>query len=302
MREANRFRDYAREIVSARRSCLSVPASSPKMLGKARELPADEVVIDLEDAVAPEAKAEARTAAVAALSEDWGGRAVAVRVNAIGSDWWRRDVAELAAAPGALGSLVVPKCEDPADLASVAALLDEAGPAAAAVGLQALIETAAGLVAVRELSTSTERLEGLIVGYADLAASLGRPAVADYPGDRWHWVRETVLVHARAAGLAAIDGPYLSIKDADGLQESAASARALGYDGKWAIHPAQLEPLNEIFSPTADEIEHARAVVEALAGAEDDGAGAVKLDGEMIDEASRKQAARIIDRAEASAS
>jgi citrate lyase subunit beta / citryl-CoA lyase len=271
------------------------------MLGKARELPADEVVIDLEDAVAPEAKAEARTAAATALSENWGGRAVAVRVNAVGSDWWRQDVAELGAAGGALGSLVVPKCEDPADLASVAALLDDAGPAAAAVGLQALIETAAGLVAVRELSTASVRLEGLIVGYADLSASLGRPAVAHYPGDRWHWVRETVLVHARAAGLAAIDGPYLSIKDADGLRDSATSARALGYDGKWAIHPAQLEPLNEIFSPTPDEVEHARAVVEALAGAEDDGAGAVKLDGEMIDEASRKQAARIIARAEASA-
>lgn len=270
------------------------------MLGKARELAADEVVIDLEDAVAPEAKDEARMAAAAAMAEDWGGRAVAVRVNAVGSDWWRRDVAELGAAGGALGSLVVPKCEDPGDLASVAALLDDAGPAAAAVGIQALIETAAGLVAIRELSTASPRLEGLIVGYADLAASLGRPAVADYPEDRWHWVRETVLVHARAAGLAAIDGPYLSIKDAEGLRESALGARALGYDGKWAIHPAQLESLNEIFSPTPDEVEHARAVVDALAGAEDDGAGAVKLDGEMIDEASRKQAARIIACAQAS--
>lgn len=270
------------------------------MLAKARELLADEVVIDLEDAVAPEAKAGARTAASAALAEDWGGRSVAVRVNAVGSDWWRQDVAELGAAGGALGSLVVPKCENPADLEAVASLLDEAGRAADAVGLQALIETAAGLVAVRELSTATPRLEGLIVGYADLAASLGRPAAARYPGDRWHWVRETVLVHARAAGLAAIDGPYLSIEDADGLRESAAGARALGYDGKWAIHPAQLETLNEIFSPTPDEVEHARAVVKALAGAEDDGAGAVKLAGEMIDEASRKQAARIIARAEAS--
>lgn len=270
------------------------------MLAKARELPADEVVIDLEDAVAPEAKAEARAAAVAAMAENWGERAVAVRVNSVGSDWWQRDVAELTAAGGALDSLVVPKCEGAGDVESVASLLDDAG--SADLGLQALIETAAGLVAVREIAAASPRLEALIVGYADLAASLGRPASAQYPGDRWHWVRETVLVQARAAGLAAIDGPYLSIEDADGLRASAEGARALGYDGKWAVHPAQLGALNEVFSPAPEEVERARAVLDALAGAGGEGSGATELEGEMIDEASRKQAARIIAHAEARSS
>ncbi|MGZ5333113.1 MAG: HpcH/HpaI aldolase/citrate lyase family protein [Solirubrobacterales bacterium] len=286
-------------FVRARRSCLSVPASSQKMLAKARGLPADEVVIDLEDAVAPEAKTEARAAAVSALEADWGGSAVAIRINAVGSEWWRDDVIELAAAGAALASLVVPKCERAADLESVASLLDDApGAHSDAIGLQALIETASGLVAVREICAASPRLEALIVGYADLSASLGRPAAAEYPGDRWHWVRETVLVHARAAGLAAIDGPHLSIEDEQGLRASAEGARALGYDGKWAIHPAQLGALNELFSPAPEEVERARAVLDRLAGTGGGQPGVTELDGEMVDEASRKQAERVIARAE----
>jgi citrate lyase subunit beta / citryl-CoA lyase len=272
------------------------------MLAKARSLPADEIVIDLEDSVTPDAKEAARSAACAAIAEDWGGRAVAVRVNGTGSEWWERDVTELAAAGGAaLGSLVIPKCETAAQIQAVEGLLEETEDSAGAgrppVGLQALIETAAGLVRVSEIAGVGSRLETLIVGYADLGASLGRPPEGRYPGDRWHWVRETVLVHARAAGLAAIDGPYLDVADEDGLRSSAESARALGYDGKWAIHPSQLDPLNEIFSPTPEEYERARAVLEALAAAGE--RGAVQLDGEMIDEASRKHADQLIARAEA---
>lgn len=265
------------------------------MLERARTLPADEVVIDLEDAVAPAAKDDARAKAVAALALDWGGRSVAVRINAVGTEWWERDVAELAAAGGALGTLVVPKCESASELEAVEELLEGPGP-----GLQALVETAPGLVAIREIAGSSPRLRALIVGYADLAASLGRPPGGDYPGDRWHHVRETVLIHARAAGLDAIDGPFLDFKDAAGLEQSARGARALGYDGKWAIHPTQVEPLNEIFSPTAEEFERAAAVLEALehAGAAE-GRGAVQLEGEMVDEAIRKQAARTIARGEA---
>ncbi len=274
------------------------------MLEKARWLPADEVVIDLEDAVAPAAKDDARNAATAAVAEDWGARAVAVRINAVGSAWWESDVKELAAAGGgALATLVVPKCERARDVEAVAELLEASelpGAGGRSIGLQALIETASGLIRVGEIAAAGERLEALIVGYADLAASLGRPPKGDYPGDRWHWVRETVLVHARAAGLAAIDGPFLDFKDVEGMRASAESARALGYDGKWAIHPSQLEKLNEVFSPTPEEFARAIKVLEALerAGA-DQGRGAVQLDGEMVDEASRKQAAQLVARGRA---
>lgn len=272
------------------------------MLDKARTLEADEIVIDLEDSVRPEAKEEARAAACAALGADWGTRAVAVRVNGIDTRWWTADLTALAAANrGALESVVIPKCEAAAHLEAAARLLheqelrsDAAGPP---VALQALIETATGLVRIGEITAADPRLETLIIGYADLRASLGRPPGADYPGDPWLWVRETVLVNARAAGLAAIDGPSLDVSDEGGLRASAASARALGFDGKWAIHPSQIRPINETFSPTPEEFERARSVVDAL-DAEGE-RGAVQLDGEMIDEASRKQAARLVARGEA---
>lgn len=273
------------------------------MLAKARSLPADEIVIDLEDSVRPDAKEAARFAACAAIAEDWGGRAVAVRINGMGTEWGEQDVTELAKAGGALGSLVIPKCETAAQIEAVERLLDgtkgSTGFDRPRVGLQALIETAAGLVRVREIADAGFRLEAMIVGYADLAASLGRPPEGRYPGDRWHWVRETVLVNARAAGLAAIDGPHLDASNEDRLRSSASSARALGYDGKWAIHPSQLDPLNEIFSPTPEEFERAHAVLDALEAAGD--RGAVQVDGEMIDEASRKQALQLIARGKAAA-
>jgi citrate lyase subunit beta / citryl-CoA lyase len=277
-------------MVASRRSCLSVPASSERMLAKAAELAADEVVLDLEDSVVPDRKDEARAAAVAALrSTEWGDRSVAVRINPLSSRWGSDDVAALADEP--LGSLVVPKVERAEDLVAMARLLGDRE-----LGLQALIETSAGLVEVREIARATPRLEALITGYADLAASLGRAHGADYPGDRWHHVRETVLHAARAAGLQAIDGPHLEVADLDGLRTEAGWAHALGFDGKWALHPCQIEPLNEIFSPSAEELERAAAVLDALAGAE---AGAAILDGEMVDEASRKLAAQVVARAEA---
>jgi citrate lyase subunit beta/citryl-CoA lyase len=271
------------------------------MLAKARSLPADEIVIDLEDSVAEGAKDEARAAACAAIAEGgWAERSIAVRINAIESPWWERDVTDLAQLDGGgPATLVVPKVESATEVEAVERVLDAAEgkrPAGSRIGLQALVETARGLVNAGEIGGAGLRLESLIVGYADLAASLGRRAGAEYPGDRWHWVRETVLANARAAGLAAIDGPWLEIADEQGMRESASSARALGFDGKWAIHPSQIEALNEVFSPTREEFERARSVLDAL---EASGEGAVKLDGAMIDEASRKQAAAIVARGEA---
>ena len=271
------------------------------MLAKAQEQPADELVIDLEDAVVPDGKEAARATVIAAIRDgSWGQRSVVVRVNPLATEWGRRDVEEVVAGAGeALGGLVVPKVESPGELEELDSLLDETEERAGRepVGLQALIETAAGLVRAAEIARASARLEALIIGFADLAASLGRSSGTDYPGDRWHWVRETVLVAARSEGLQAIDGPHLDVRDLEGLAVEAGRARALGLDGKWALHPGQIEPINAAFSPAQAEVDRAGAIIDALAGSE--GRGAVSLDGEMIDEASRKLAAQVLARGQA---
>jgi citrate lyase subunit beta/citryl-CoA lyase len=298
-------RHYASSVL-ARRSCLSVPGSSPRMLEKARALDADEVVIDLEDSVAAGAKDQARGAVVEAIRDgDWGARSVAVRINACDSHHCYRDVVQVVSGAGdALASLVVPKVESAADVEFVArltAMVEEEGGRARPLGLQALVETAAGLRRIDEIAGAGPRLEALIVGYADLAASLGRRAPAGPgPDERWDWVLETVLSAARTAGLQAIDGPWLQIEDAEGFRASAQRSRALGYDGKWALHPSQLELLNELYAPTREEFERAQEVLRALARAEgSDGRGAVLLDGAMVDEASAKLARRVVAAGEA---
>ena len=285
----------------ARRSCLSVPGSSEAMLTKAALLPVDEVVIDLEDSVAPAAKGQARDLVADLLARDaMPAAAVAVRVNAIDSPWFAEDVAELGGRVGArVGSLVVPKVEGAGHVARVSELLDSLGEPAAGVRLQALVETASGLLRAGEIAGSSPRLETLILGYADSAASLGRPPGPDSP-DRWLHAQETLLVAARAFGLQAIDGPYLGIRDDDGLRVRAERVRALGFDGKWAVHPGQIEAINEVFTPNLEEFERASAVIDALdhaAGQEE--RGAVELDGAMVDEASRKLALQIVARGRA---
>jgi citrate lyase subunit beta / citryl-CoA lyase len=285
----------------ARRSCLSVPGSSEAMLAKAATLPVDEVVIDLEDSVAPAAKRQARELVADLLGRDAiPAAAVAVRVNAIDSPWFADDVAEIAGRAGTrIGSLVVPKVEGAGDVDRVSALLDSLGEAASGVRIQALVETARGLLRAGEIADASPRLDTLILGYADLAASLGRPPGLDSP-ERWLHAQETLLVAARASGLQAIDGPYLGIRDGDGLRARAERVRALGFDGKWAVHPDQVEAINEVFTPAREEFERASAVVAALGRAEDDEArGAVELDGAMVDEASRKLALQIVARGRA---
>lgn len=285
----------------ARRACLVVPGSSPEKLAKAARRGADEVVVDLEDAVAPVAKERARRDVVAALAGDWGGATVSVRVNAPGTPWCHEDIAALAAAPAPPHGIVVPKVESAGDLAFVDRLLDGVEAAApqrpAPLRVQALIETAAGVVAAHEIAAASPRLEALIVGYADLAASLGRSPAGAADVGAWDAVRDAVLMAARAAGVQAIDGPYLAIAADDAFAASARRARDLGFDGKWAIHPAQVAPLVELFTPTAEEVADARAIVAALESAEREGAGAVALDGRMIDEALRAGALRLLARA-----
>ena len=282
--------------MSARRSCLSVPGSSEKMLAKAGGLQADEIVIDLEDSVTAGAKGDARELVCRLLAEGRPGPGlVAVRVNSLDSPWWRDDVAALVERAGpALDSLVVPKVERAEDVLEVERMLDERE---AATAIQALVETAAGLLRVGEIAVASKRLDALILGYADLAASLGR-ANPEAAGERWLYAQESVLVAARAAAIEAIDGPYLAVADEEGLRGWAEHVRDLGYDGKWAIHPSQIPLINDTFTPGDDELERAKAILAVLAEAESAGArGAVQLDGRMIDEASRKQAKQIVARA-----
>jgi len=268
------------------------------MLSKAVALETDEVVVDLEDSVAADAKEDARELVAAFLSRDGSvAPAVAVRVNALATPWGERDVVDLVRRAGRrIDSLIVPKVERAEEIAEVARLLDTQGEPGRGVRLQALVETAAGLLRVGEIAAASSRLEVLILGYLDLSASLGRAPGLVAPAS-WLYAQERVLVAARAFGLQMIDGPYLEIRDAEGLRLRADHARALGFDGKWAVHPDQLAIINEAFTPTAEEVSRARAIVDALERAE--GRGALELEGEMIDEASRKLALQVIARGRA---
>jgi citrate lyase subunit beta/citryl-CoA lyase len=272
------------------------------MLQKAVGIEADEIVIDLEDAVIPERKPEALGMVQSALGrEPFAAGKVSVRVNAVGSAWAHTELIALAVANG-LDSLVIPKVESAGDLAFVDRLLNGAGAAAEATKLprlQALIETAKGLTNLTEIATASPLLECLILGYADLSVSLGRSPAGRDDLDRWLAIQDTVLVAARTAGINAIDGPHLVIDDAPGLERAAARAADLGFDGKWAIHPSQLAPIKIAFAPSAEQVSHAQKVLETLAAAAADGAGAgaVKLDGEMLDEPVRLAALRTLARA-----
>lgn len=280
-------------------SCLVVPGSAERMLAKARSIDVGEIVIDLEDAVVPERKADARAAAVAALAAG-GFRAgtVSVRINACATPWGRDDLLALAAAECPPASVVVPKVEGRVDLALVDRILDEAPPAgsvAEPVATQALVETAKGIWELREIASASPRLRALVLGYADLSVSLGRSRVGAADLDRWLAIQDAVLVAARAAGLEAIDGPFLAIDDEPGLRAAATRAANLGFDRKWAIHPSQLEPIVASFTPRPEDLAHAEAVVAALRNS--GGKGAVSLDGQMVDEPARLAALRMLARA-----
>jgi citrate lyase subunit beta / citryl-CoA lyase len=281
------------------------------MLAKAPTLPADEVFMDLEDSVAPGAKEEARGNIVQALKEgDWTGKAVVVRVNGVDTKWCYRDVIEVVEnAHQFLDCLMIPKVEQARDVTFVDNLLrmiEDTLGLEKRVGLELQIETATGITNIDAIATASDRAETLIFGPADMSASLGLPTVTaglpmpGYPGDHWHFILSRILVAARNAGLQAIDGPYLVIKDLDGFREMAMRARALGYDGKWALHPGQIDVLNEVFTPTQDEFDKAEAILEAYRHATDvQLAGAVMFGTEMIDEASRKMAEQLASRGRA---
>lgn len=288
--------------VRARRSCLSVPGSSPKMLAKAPALPADEVFLDLEDSVAPGEKEAARDNVVTALrDQDFGDKTVVVRINAIDTRWAYRDVVDVVEQAGEfLDCVMIPKVQSPDEVMFVDHLLrmiEQTKGFDHTIGIEAQIENGPGLTLIDDIAFSSDRLETLIFGPGDMAAALGMPsltvgeAIPDYPGDHWHSVLMRIVVAARAAGLQAIDGPYAKIRDLDGFREVARRSQILGYDGKWALHPGQIDVCNEIYAPTQDAYDRAEAILEAYAKATDvDRAGAVMFGDEMIDEATRKMA------------
>ena len=286
---------------------MSVPASSERFLAKARDLPVDEVMLDLEDSVAPAAKSAARDLAVAALQAGgFGRKLVAVRVNGATTPWAYQDViAVVEGAPGAVDSLILPKVSSPAAVVWLDVLLSQVeqatGGPSGRVGIEAQIEDAAGLAAVEAIAAASPRLVSLVFGPADFMASVGMRSLTvggrpeGYEFDAHHYTLMRILVAAKAHGLQAIDGPYARIHDTDGLRAVAGGAAALGYDGKWVLHPGQVDIVNAAFTPSSDDYARAVRILDAYQRATSvDRRGAVMLDGEMIDEASRKLALAIV--------
>jgi len=297
-----------------RRSCLSVPASSEKMLGKAPGIPADMVFLDLEDAVAPLEKEGARAKAVDAIkNQDWGEKVLCVRVNAWDTKWTYGDVIEVVGNAGErLDEIMLPKVQQAAEVVAMDLLLTQveinAGLPIGHIGIEAQIETARGLINVEEICAASRRLETVILGPVDFSASMEMPSLAgglqipEYPGDYFHYVFMKILMAGRANGLQVIDGPYVKVRDPEGFRDYCTRTEILGYDGKWALHPDQVPILNEVFSPSQEQFDKAWDVLEAykVATTEGDRKGAVMFGDEMIDEASRKVAVKLVAKGERS--
>ncbi len=294
-----------------RRSELSTPGSSDKMMEKAAASSADLVFLDLEDSVAPSAKVAARGMIVAAFDRlDFGSKTRAVRINGPETAWCHDDLIDVVTGAGAaIDVVIVPKVKAPRDVWFIDTLLtqleDKLGLEPNRIGLEVLIEETEALSRVEEIAACSPRLEALILGVGDLAASQGirtghvGESSGHYPGDMWHYSRNRMIVAARANHLDAIDGPNANYRDLDGYRTEATWASTLGAVGKWAIHPSQVDVANEVFSPTTQEIALARLVVEAVHDAEATGSGAASVDGRMIDAATARIFQTVLDRAAA---
>ena len=282
------------------------------MLGKGPKLGADMVFIDLEDSVSPLEKEAARGKAVAAIrDQDWGETVLCVRVNAWDTPWTAYDILEVVGNAGErLEEIMLPKVQTPAEVVAMDLLLTQveqkAGLPAGHIGIEAQIETARGLINVNDICAASPRLETIILGPVDMSASMEMPGlrggleIPEYPGDYFHYVFVQILMAGRANGLQVIDGPYVKVRDTDGFREFARRAEILGYDGKWALHPDQVQILNELFSPSQEQFDKAWDILDTYekATTEGDRKGAVMLGDEMIDEASRKVAVKLVSRGE----
>ncbi|MBI3917369.1 MAG: CoA ester lyase [Betaproteobacteria bacterium] len=306
------------------RSELAVPASTTALFEKAARSAADVIFLDLEDAVAPDDKEQARRNAIAALNEvNWGDKSLSVRINGLDTHYMYRDVIEIVENCPRLDLLLIPKVGVAADVYALDMLvtqIEHAKRRDKRIGLEVLIETALGLSNVEAIAQSSRRLEAMSFGAGDFAASTrmrttviggldphfgvlaDRNAAGErpfYQGDPWHAAQGRIVAACRAHGLRPIDGPYGDFRDSDGFRAAARRAAGLGFEGKWAIHPSQIDLANQVFSPGPEEVERARRIVAAMAQAAREGLGAVQLDGRLVDIASIRMARNVLAKAEA---
>jgi len=294
------------DALRARRSCMAVPGSNSRFLEKAQGIDADQVFLDIEDSVAPLAKPEARSKIVDALNNgDWGTKLRVVRVNDWTTQWTYKDVIEVVEGAGAnLDAIMLPKVQTAEQVMALDTLLTQIettmGYEVGRIGIEAQIENALGLINVDAIATASPRVEAIIFGPADFMASINMKSlvVGEQPpgydvGDAYHYILMRILMAARAHDKQAIDGPYLQIRDLDGFKRVAGRSAALGFDGKWVLHPDQVAVANEVYSPLQSDYDHAENILDAydhFTSAKGGAVGAVMLGDEMIDEASRKMA------------
>ena len=295
------------------RSMLFVPASRSDMIQKTAQSAADAVCLDLEDSVAPEQKEASRANVIQALQQiDFGRRVRMLRINALDTPFAYRDVIEIVEAAGEhLELLMLPKTRDASDVRFLDLLLSQIEMRlhrSRPIGIEAQIETASGFLWLREIAQSSPRLESLIFGPGDYAASMRMPLAnigeadqhdALYPGHRWHAVMHGIVAAARANHLRCMDGPSADFKDEAGFERACKVALAMGFDGKQCIHPAQLPTANRIFAPSPDELHWARTVVDAYTQASAEGRGAISVSGKMVDAANIRMAQTILQRQQA---
>lgn len=300
-------------IVRLRRSIISVPANREKMLNKAFTLDADVIMLDLEDSVPVHEKEEARARVVAAFKEqDWKGKVRSCRINGMDTPFAYRDIIDVVEQAGEFTDvIVVPKVNDAAEIKAIDYLLTQIEARMGLgrrIGIEASIETAAGMLRVGEIAFSSPRLETLVFGVADYGASLtmmskGISGHGDmeefYPGHRWHFPLSRMAMAAKAAGLSVIDAPYGDYKDPEGLRRSCLLSAALGYDGKWVIHPDQIAIINELYTPSTEDVERSKRILEAYGKAQCLGFGSLAIDGKMVDAASIRVAQMIFSQWEA---
>lgn len=306
------FTQYKPVQLRVQRCELAVPGSNPKMIEKAADSAADYVFLDLEDAVAPDDKLQARKNVIQALNDiDWAGKGktVSIRINGLDTHYMYRDVVDVVEQAGdKLDTILIPKVGNTADVYMVDAMvtqIEEAKGFTRKIGIEALIETALGMANVEAIATSSPRMEAMHFGVADYAASNRARTVnigglnPDYPGDQWHHAISRMTVACRAYGLRPIDGPFGDFNDPDGFLLAARRGAALGIEGKWAIHPSQIELANQVFTPPEAEVTKAHRILEELDKAAKEGKGAASLDGKMIDAASARMAENVVRTAQA---